>query len=122
MSRTEIIDTESQESHADEYSWPLATLGRVWHFGVLLPLAVIGGVLTWPRRRVFAPLYALAGAYALSVLAFYVVARYRLPLVPLLIPFAAAGLRGLTSARAASVAVAIVVAIVVTIPANSPVH
>ena len=38
-SRTETIDTESQESHA-EYSTPLELLDPVWNFGVLLPLAV----------------------------------------------------------------------------------
>ncbi|PYR08274.1 MAG: hypothetical protein DMG00_15475, partial [Acidobacteria bacterium] len=38
-----------------------------------------------------AVLYALIVAYAASVVLFYVFARYRYPLVPLLIPFAAAG-------------------------------
>ena len=36
-----MIDTESQESYA-ECSWPLRVLGPVTHFGVLVPLAVIG--------------------------------------------------------------------------------
>ncbi len=45
----EMIDTESQESYA-EWSWPLRLGGIVGHFGVLVPLAVLGFVLTWPMR------------------------------------------------------------------------
>ena len=41
--------------------------------------------------------YAIAAAYAASVVLFYVSARYRMPLVPLLILFAAAGLASLTT-------------------------
>src|SRR5262249_41588941 len=44
---TEMVDTESQEAHA-EYSLPLTVLGRVGHFGVLVPLAVAGVFVTWP--------------------------------------------------------------------------
>ena len=35
---TEMLDTESQEAHA-EWSWPLRIGGFVGHFGVLVPLA-----------------------------------------------------------------------------------
>jgi tetratricopeptide (TPR) repeat protein len=90
MSSTEIIDTESQESHA-EHSWSLWLLGPVWHFGVLLPLGVIGAIALWPERRRLWPLYALTAAYAASVILFFVVARYRLPLVPFVMLFAAGG-------------------------------
>src|SRR5262249_22515003 len=38
---TEIVDTESQESHED-YSPVLHVLGRVAHFGILAPLAGLG--------------------------------------------------------------------------------
>src|SRR5438067_1177986 len=48
--RIEIVDTESQESHA-EYSPMLQFLGRVWHFGVLAPLACLGLWITWSDRR-----------------------------------------------------------------------
>ena len=88
---TEVLDTESQETHA-EYSWPLKVLGIVGHFGVLVPLALLGLVSTWPLRRRLAIVYALTLAYAASVVAFYVFARYRYPLVPMLMIFAAAGL------------------------------
>lgn len=88
--RAEVIDTESQESHED-YSPVLRLLASFAHFGVLAPLACFGAWLTWPERRRLWPLYAMIGTYLLSVMAFYVVARYRLPLVPMLIIPAAAG-------------------------------
>jgi tetratricopeptide (TPR) repeat protein len=87
----EVIDTESQESHA-EYSPVLRLTGRVAHFGVLAPLAALGIWMTWRDRRRLWILHGMIAAYAASVLAFYVVARYRLPLAPLLIPFAAVAL------------------------------
>ena len=39
--RTEMLDTESQDSHA-EWSTALRLAGRVGHFGVLVPLAFLG--------------------------------------------------------------------------------
>jgi hypothetical protein len=56
-----------------------------------VPLALLGLVLTWPLRS--RPLGRLCDdrRYAASVVVFYVFARYRYPLVPLLIVFAAAG-------------------------------
>jgi len=87
---TEVLDTESQETHA-EYSWPLRVLGIVGHFGVLVPFALLGVVFTWSLRRRLAIVYALTLAYAASVVAFYVFARYRYPLVPMLMIFAGAG-------------------------------
>lgn len=89
-SSTEMIDTESHDSHA-EYSLPLRLLGPVWHFGVLAPLCAIGVWALWPDRRRLWVLYALTAAYAASVVVFFVVARYRYPLVPFVIIFAAAG-------------------------------
>ena len=87
---TEMLDTESQEAHA-EWSWPLRIGGLFGHFGVLVPLAVLGVVLTWPMRSRLWIVYAMTIAYAASVVMFYVFARYRYPLVPLLIVFAAGG-------------------------------
>lgn len=84
---SEMIDTEAQESYA-EFSWPLAALGWLGHFGVLVPLALAGAMFGWHDRRRLAVLYAMTSAYALSVLLFYVFARYRLPLVALLMVFA----------------------------------
>jgi tetratricopeptide (TPR) repeat protein len=93
---TEMLDTESQETYA-EWSLPLRILGVAGHFGILVPLALFGVIVTWPERRRLWILYAMTAAYAASVVVFYVFARYRYPLVPLLILFAAAGV---TEARA----------------------
>jgi Flp pilus assembly protein TadD len=96
VSRTEIIDTESQESHA-EYSLVLRFLSPIWHFGVLLPIAVFGMFIATPDRRRLWPFYAMTVVYAVSVVLFFVVARYRLPLVPLLMLFAAVAVERLAS-------------------------
>ncbi len=90
---TEMVDTESQEAHA-EWSLPLRLGGLVGHFGILVPLALFGVFVTWPMRSRLWVLYAMTLAYAASVVVFYVFARYRYPLVPLLILFAAAGVVG----------------------------
>jgi tetratricopeptide (TPR) repeat protein len=88
---TEVVDTESQESHA-EWSWPLKLLGPIGHFGVIVPLALLGAIVTWRDRSRLAVLHALLLAYAASVVAFYVFGRYRYPLVPLLLLFASAAI------------------------------
>ena len=86
----EVVDTESQYAHA-EHSIPLAATGWLTHFGLLVPLAAVGVAATWPRRRRLLSLYLMLGLYAASVIAFYVFARYRYPLAPFLVLFAAAG-------------------------------
>jgi tetratricopeptide (TPR) repeat protein len=99
VNAAEMVDTESQETHA-EWSMPLRLLGPIGHFGVLVPLAIFGLIATFPssgasNRSLFWLLYAMTAAYAASVVAFYVFARYRYPLVPFLMLFAAAGLAAL---------------------------
>jgi tetratricopeptide (TPR) repeat protein len=121
--RSEMLDTESQETYED---WSPLLRGLAWvgHFGVLVPLALVGLVAAWPQRRRLWPVVAMAAAYAASVVLFYVFARYRFPLVPFLLLFAAAGLVATprlwrTMAprrRLALVAVTIIVAAGVNIP------
>ena len=122
VNRSEMIDTESQESHA-EYSTPLWILGWVGHFGILVPLAVFGMIATWPDRRRLWLVHALMLTYAASVVMFFVFARYRYPLVPFLLLFAAAlvqqPLKRLLSERRGLIAAIAVVA--VAIFANWPV-
>jgi tetratricopeptide (TPR) repeat protein len=89
--RTEFVDTESQASYEDSSSL-LRVLAPVGHFGILVPLALLGIITTWRDRSRAGVYYAMAAAYAASVLIFYVSARYRLPLVPFLLLFGAAGL------------------------------
>jgi tetratricopeptide (TPR) repeat protein len=85
----EVVDTEDIYTYA-EWSPILRGLLPVVHFGVLFPLAVLGIIVTWRARRELWLLYALAGAYTLSIVLVYVFARYRFPLVPFLALFAAA--------------------------------
>ena len=104
VNRTEMLDTESQESHA-EWSLPLRLTSIVGHFGILVPLAVAGLIVSWPHRRRLGVgvLYAMLFAYAASVVLFYVFARYRYPLVPFLILFASAGVVSLAEAVTARI-------------------
>jgi Flp pilus assembly protein TadD len=87
----EMLDTESQETHA-EWSVSVRLAGYIGHFGVLAPLALFGIWATWPLRARLWVFYGLMIAYAGSVVIFYVFARYRYPLVPFLVLFSAAGL------------------------------
>ena len=123
---TEIIDTEDQYTHA-RYSPILAATGAILHFGVLAPLALLGVIVSWPRRRDLWLLYAMFGAYAATLMVFFVLARYRLPLVPLLAPFAAAALasgpgwiRGEFRTRPRKLAVVTVAVIGLALFANGP--
>jgi len=123
VNASEMLDTESQETYA-EWSWPLAATGWFTHFGILVPLAVIGFFVVWPERRRMAVFIALLLVYSASVVMFYVFARYRFPLVPLLLLFAAAGLAAVPSwwrERASNQLVAAGgVLVLVTIAANWP--
>lgn len=90
----ELVDGEGPRVHA-HFSPVLAALAWVLHLGVLCPLAVLG--LWWTRhdwRRLWI-LYAMLLSLAAAVAVFYVFARYRYPLVPVTMLFAAAGSLGL---------------------------
>lgn len=122
-SATEEIDTEDQYTYAD-FSIALRLTGYVLHFGVIAPLALFGLCVTWPQRRRLWLLYLLLGVYAASVVMFYVVARYRYPLAPILTLFAAAGLvaapRFLRSASAARKLGFVAAAIAMALFSNRP--
>jgi tetratricopeptide (TPR) repeat protein len=89
----ESIDTEDQYTVA-EWSLPLRISNSIFHFGILAPLAVMGMWVTWRQRERLWLLYGMVAAYTASVVLFYVFARYRYPLVPLLMLFAAGGIAG----------------------------
>jgi tetratricopeptide (TPR) repeat protein len=100
VNRTEMLDTESQESYAD-WSAPIALGSWIGHFGLLMPLAVLGLIMSRLRdthavvasaRQALWVLIALTMSYAASVVMFYVFARYRYPLVPFLLLFGAVGI------------------------------
>jgi len=61
-------------------------------FGAVAPLSLLGVFLTRNRARRLWLLYGGVIAYFLAAIAFYVLSRYRLPVVPFLLPFLGAGL------------------------------
>ena len=89
----DVTDTEDEATFA-EHSSLLAVLSHLLHFGVLCPLAVLGVWVTWGERRRLWVLYAIIITLASSVTLFFVVGRYRHPLAPVLVLFAAAGIVG----------------------------
>ena len=90
VNTVEATDTESIEFHAT-YS-PLLRGLLPFTFGVLLPLAVAGMVITARGARGLAVLYALAVVFLGSVVLFFVLARYRHAVVAILALFAGAAL------------------------------
>lgn len=123
--RYEIPDTESYYIYRGA-SPLLSLLGRVWHFGVLCPVAVAGVVLTIRRRRELAVLYAMPLVFAASVAAFYVFARYRVPLVPMLAIFAGGAVTEAVDAVAArrwkTICMASAVAVIAAWWVNQPIN
>ena len=117
----EIPDTESYELFRAA-SWILGPIAVVSHYGLLLPLAAIGLVLTWQRRKQLAVFYAMLVVMTAAIAAFFLMGRYRFPLVPLLSLFAGGGLIAMIDAYRAKhwhrVVPALVVGIVVAVPSN----
>jgi tetratricopeptide (TPR) repeat protein len=89
VNAVEIADTESQEVYA-EWSSLLRALSLI-NFGVIFCLAAFGASMKAGAWRRLWFLYAIAFTYTLSVIIFYVFARYRFPLVPVLMLVAAGG-------------------------------
>lgn len=83
VDRHEAMDAVSLESFTDA-SWVLRLVSP-FSFGLLLPLAV-AGIVVARRRPDTAPLLAAAALLAVSIVAFFVMGRFRLGLVPLLLP------------------------------------
>ncbi len=71
-------------------------LMRLWlpAFGLIASLAAAGMVLSAREWRRLWPLYIFVFGYFVSVVFFYIFARYRLPVVPFLMVFASRGLLG----------------------------
>lgn len=86
----EIPDSDEPLVYEDA-SFVLALPGFALSFGTLCPIALAGVVATWKDRRRLAVLYLLLAGISLSVTLFFVFARYRFPMVPILALFAGAG-------------------------------
>jgi Flp pilus assembly protein TadD len=92
-----LVNWYEMPDYEDQYFYErscvlLRALDSVGHYGVLLPLAAAGLVLTLARRREIFVLYLVLGTLAFGVVLFYVFARYRYPVVPVLVLFAATAL------------------------------
>lgn len=69
------------------YSWLLRIPSP--SFGMICPLGILGMILALRKRRETWLLALFMLAYSTTIVAFFVVARYRLPMVPALMVFAA---------------------------------
>jgi tetratricopeptide (TPR) repeat protein len=69
------------------YSWLLRLPSP--SYGIVCPLGLVGMLLALRRKREAWPLALFVLAYSTTIVAFFVVARYRLPMVPALMVFAA---------------------------------
>ena len=87
----EIGDSEDVYTYG-EYSALLRIGMRVFHFGILLPLALFGALTAGNRRSRLTLVYVLWAAYTGSVVVFFVLGRYREPGVAMLALPAAAGI------------------------------
>jgi tetratricopeptide (TPR) repeat protein len=73
-----------------QFFWERYGFGRfpLPGFWLVGPFALLGGALLFRRRRHFSLLYLFVLSYMVGVVAFFVNARFRLPVVPVLILFA----------------------------------
>ncbi|MBK7876143.1 MAG: glycosyltransferase family 39 protein [Planctomycetes bacterium] len=123
----EVPDAEDQYFY-ERSSTLLRTLGFVAQFGVLLPLALAGVVLAWARRRELLALHLVCATLAIGPVLFYMMARYRYPLVPGLVLFAGFALaegfervRAGRAGRARSLALAGGLFLLLLVPCNWPI-
>lgn len=123
--RYEVSDVESMAVY-EEYSLLFRWLRPLLHFGVICPLAAMGIGLTWAARSRLWIYWAMILMLACSVALFFVLARYRIALVPLLIPFASVALarlyRWYKAGRIESLKTGFVVAALAAIATNVPVQ
>jgi tetratricopeptide (TPR) repeat protein len=87
VNASEVWNNRSIELSRD-FSWVLRL--PLPGFGVVAPLGLLGMLLCRARVRELWPLYAAIAVQGLTALLFFVLARYRYPVVPALLLFAAA--------------------------------
>jgi 4-amino-4-deoxy-L-arabinose transferase-like glycosyltransferase len=119
----EATDTESIEFQSS-YS-PILRVFAPITFGVVLPLAVAGTALTAANCRRLAVLYGIGLVFIGSVVLFFVLARYRYPVVPVVMLFAGAAIAGAGEAwreRRRRLMVATACALAVAIVVNRPIE
>src|SRR5438477_596390 len=84
--RWEIPNNKYEEFWAKEFT-PIALLMPIG-FAIVGPLSILGMILCRQRAKDLFPLWGFVIVYMFSVVAFFVTARYRIPVVPVLILFA----------------------------------
>lgn len=78
---------------------PMLAVLALLSFGILLPLAVVGLVFGKYDRRAAAPVFLFVVPFALVLLGFFITARFRSPLIPLLCVFAVLGATAIRDER-----------------------
>ncbi|MCH1439087.1 MAG: tetratricopeptide repeat protein [Rubripirellula sp.] len=125
VNRFEVPDVESMRVYRD-FSITLSVLAPVWNFGILCPLAIWGVLVTKNRWRRLSLFYAFTLVMVAAIIGFFILGRYREPLVPLLILFAAGGMpvliKVLRTRDWASFRFPIAVTIFSIVACNLPVH
>jgi len=83
---------ERSNSKYIQFFWKRFGLGKfpLPGFWIVGPLALLGGFLFWRRRKELSLLYIFVATYMIGVVVFFVNARFRLPVVPVLIIFSSA--------------------------------
>ncbi len=123
--RYEVADVESLAVYSAASPW-LGVMGAFWQYGVLAVFAAMGMVLTKSRWRELWIYYVMMGVMVVAVAAFFILARYRFVLVPLMVPFAAVGLveavRRVRAGRVASLWGASLAGLVVAGVCHWPMH
>jgi tetratricopeptide (TPR) repeat protein len=79
------LDYYAYRETAPVLRWPLPG------FGLVVPLGLLGAILAWRRPGWPRGLLVYVAAYFLSVILFFVIARYRMAMIPALLPFAGFG-------------------------------
>jgi Flp pilus assembly protein TadD len=94
LSGTEFSNNRNLQLFLREFAPALSY--SVWLYLAVMPLAVLGAVSLWKSGRGDARLtVGYVAVYAISIILFFVTARYRVPLRPLLAIFAMEGVRRL---------------------------
>lgn len=91
INRFEVPDVECFYIYRED-SLPLQIFGYVWHFGILFPLAVWGLTIRTTQRQPPWILHGLLLIMVAAIVMFFILGRYRQPLVPIGVLFASLGI------------------------------
>ena len=125
INRFEVPDVECFYIYSID-AWPLKILGSGWHFGILFPLCVWGLLTRFDHRRQLWILDALLLIMIAAIVLFFILGRYRQPLVPIAVLFAAVGItdivKRIRNRDRSSIRLSIGASLTALILCNLPVH